>query len=429
MISMRACVLLALGALALPAGAAAAEARLAGCLALEARGELLAALEACRAARELAPGNAAAAYAAGRVLARLGSVASALDALEDAQRLAPREAEAYLLAALLLRDAGRPDEAAAVLGTALSRGVTAPAVSEQLALLLLGRGDRDRALELADTALERVPGHSGLLLARGLALAADPARRAEGVEALAQALVSGAAEPGRIHLELGAALLELGRGAEAVAHLREAVRLHPQMPEAAYRLGTALRAVGDREGAAAALARFQELSRSRDARDWDGKELGTRLNAIQELALEGSLSEALAQLDALLAGHGGETRLHVQRSKVLFSMGRGAEALAAAGRALELAPGNVEAHYLHGLFLASAGKGAEAEQSLRRALALDPARAEVHELLGTVLANAGRAREALSHWRRARELGADGEALSLNIEAAERRLAAEAGRP
>src|SRR5262245_29036361 len=59
------------------------------CEDLEASGDRLGALQACRGALELAPQDAVLALLTGRVLARLGAAPSALDALADARRLDP----------------------------------------------------------------------------------------------------------------------------------------------------------------------------------------------------------------------------------------------------------------------------------------------------------------------------------------------------
>ncbi len=248
----------------------------------------------------------------------------------------------------------------------------------------------------------------GLKLVVGLALAADPEHRAEALPWLEEALKLGAPGPGKVHLEIAALLLESGRAAEAVVHLREAERLLPDIPEVYYRLGTALRTTGDLDGARAALRRYQELSRSSDTADWDSKEAGTELNEIQALANENRLSEALKRVEEMIGKYPGEDRALGLKAKVLFSMGRKVEALSTAVAAQELMPSRVEHHYLEGLFLTYLGRLDEAEEALGRALALDETRGEAHELLARLGASRGRFDEAAEHFRKALDAGTDG---------------------
>lgn len=380
---------------------------------------VLLAIEKCRLARASAPQDAGLALELGQLLAKAGAVPAALEALSEARRLDPKAPGAYLLAALLLRDTNRQDEAQALLEEGLGLDVEAPELTEELCFLLLARDEKPRAAELAAAALWRYPGRPHLLLAHGLALAGDPKRKEEAADLLARALAAGGPEPGRIRLELGGVLLELGRVEPALEHLREAARLLPGSPEAHYKLGGALRAKGDREGAAAELKVFDELSRSRDAAEWKAKELGTRLNEVQALAQANRLPEALAKLDTLLEGRPAAILAPALtlRAKILYSMRRPEEALASIAEARALRPELAENHQLEGLFLLGLGRSAEAESCLRAALALAPKLDEAHELLGTALANQGRHAEAVQEFRRARELGSRSSTLEANLEA------------
>lgn len=59
--------------------------------------------------------------------------------------------------------------------------------------------------------------------------------------------------------KLGLVLEKLERWEESAAELREAARLDPAFPDPHWALGRVLRRTGDREGAAAAVARYKEL--------------------------------------------------------------------------------------------------------------------------------------------------------------------------
>ena len=347
----------------------------------EREGELVAALELARRGRQLAPGEPEAALLVGRLLARLGAVPEALRELERARELAPGDGRAYLLAAVLLRDADRAGDAVGLLERGVDLGLNQPQVFAQLGLLLLAEGRPAGAREVAEAALGRHPRHGSLHLLAGLALAADPERRAEAVARLEEALELGVDEPGRVHLELGALLAEQSRPAEAREHLEQAASLLPDSPEIHYRLAAALRLAGDATGARAAAARFSELSRQRDAAERQAKEIGAILNEIQSLATANRLPEALERLEALLRDHPDDDRALTLESKVLFSMGRRREALATVARARELAPGKVEPHYLEGLFSMHLGRRPQSEAALRRALAIDPSLEQARKLL------------------------------------------------
>ncbi len=384
----------------------------------EQEGEPLAALELTRRAERLAPGMAAAALASGRLLARIGAAPAAIAALARARALDPADPRPYLLAALLHRDTGEIEEAIGILREASERGLESAEIDRDLGLLLLAVGEPGAALAAAEAGLGRRADDAGLLLVKGLALAADPARRGEAAGWLERALAGGAPQPGRIHLELGTLVLERQGPAAALAHLTEAARLLPDSPEAQYRLATARLAAGDAEGSEAAMARFRQLSELRDARERAAKETGIALNEAQELALANRLPEALARIGELLAREPANGRAHALRAKLLFSLGRPDEALASIARARELEPARSEYPYLEGLCLLHLGRPAEAERALLGAVALDSGLGEAWSLLGGAAVKLERPAAAVERFQRALDLGADGPSLRLGYAAA-----------
>jgi len=388
----------------------------------ERRGELFQALELCRQAQQLAPGEARAALNVGRLLIRIGAASEALGALTEATRLDPNDPTPYILSALLLRDGSRHKDAIAVLERAIAQGVGTPEVSEELSLLLLTVGERPRAEALARQGLQDHPHHPGLTMALGLTLTTSPEGREEAAALLSEAVELDSPHAARLHLELGKVLMDLSRTDEAITHLREGARLLPESAEAHYRLATALRASGDLAGAQIELERFQALSQARDQYEWAAKQLRVDLNEAQKLAFENRLSESLDLLGAVLVSHPQEPRAHALQAKVLASLGRIAEALESIVQARELGPQVVEYHYLEGRFLVTLGRFDEAAAPLRQAVALDPSLAPAHELLGIVAANEGRHEEAVILFRRALELGGDTATLHLNLAEALRSL-------
>jgi tetratricopeptide (TPR) repeat protein len=160
---------------------------------------------------------------------------------------------------------------------------------------------------------------------------------------------------------LGAAYLEVGRPADAVPHLEEAIRLDPRAAAAHNDLGTALMAQG---------------------------RLGDALERFRRAA-------ALAPRD--------ET-IQFNLGNALKNASRFTEAAAAYQRAIALNPAFADAHANMGALLFSRGRGREALPHFERAVALRPNSAVLHTNLAGALGAAGRYADALRHVRRALEL-------------------------
>ncbi len=384
----------------------------------ERRGELVDALGLARRAATLEPQSPSAALAVAQLLARLGAAAEALEMLANLRRLDPEAVQGYLLSALLLRDLDRGDEAIEILQKALSRGLKAPHLHEELALLLLAESRPAEARQIAQKALAQHGERATLHLALGLALATDPTSLEEALSPLEKALELGAADPGRVHLEIGGLLIEAERADEAIGHLESAAALLPDSAEVYYRLAAAQRLIGDLAATRQSLTRFQELNRRREQQERLALEIGTALNEAQELATSNHLGEAMERLDSLLRDHPDETRAHTLRAKILYSLERPEEALAAVRQSRELDPGRVEPRFLEGMFLMGMNRPAQATAALNRALTLDPDLGPAHFLLGGAAAKLDRPLEAVAHFERALELGIDSPALRLGYAAA-----------
>jgi tetratricopeptide (TPR) repeat protein len=380
----------------------------------EGQAEFMAALKHVRQAVALAPDQFSSALALGRIMARLGASEGALVALAAASSLEPEDPRAYLISALLLRDLGRTGEAVELLTTALRRGVKDAEIRVQLGLLLLANEQPGAAWDVVRVALKEHPEHPASILLAGLSLAQLPERRKDALGYLRRVVEKGDGPLGRAHLALGGLLFsQEERRQESLQHFRLAVAQLPRLPEAHYRLGTALRAVGDLEGARASLERFRQLSGVQDSADASAKELGISLNRIQDLASAGRLEEALDDLEGLLERHPKAAQILALKAKVLYSMGRPAAALQQIIKAREEAPDKVEYHYLEGVFWAQLERSRKAEAAFGRALALDPGLAEAEAFLGALISDQGRHEEALLHYENALELGAEGVALHL----------------
>ncbi len=387
-------------------------------------GDPVEALAQARATVERAPREFVPVLALARALTALGRTEDALAAFARARALEPDDgavapgevASAYLAPALLLRDLDRTGEAVRLLDLGAARQFGNADIYEQLALLRLADGQAGEALAATSAAAAENLESPGLDLARGLALARDPARRGEALGYLRSALDAGVGNPVVVHLEAADVLSAETRYPEALEHLRAAGEFAPDDPEVAYRLGRTLAAAGDREAAQAALDRYRSLEGAREraaAKERAASaETASALSEAQRLAAAGNLEAALE----LLLGPAGRpddplaADVHSLRGKVLFSMGRVEDAAASAAEARRLEPNRVEHHYLEGMFLHAGGRAEDAGPALERAVALDPDLGEAHALLGLIAAEAGRLAEAAERLERALELGLDGNA-------------------
>jgi tetratricopeptide (TPR) repeat protein/mono/diheme cytochrome c family protein len=157
---------------------------------------------------------------------------------------------------------------------------------------------------------------------------------------------------------LGGSYVEVGRFADAIPPLEQALRLDPRSASAHNYLG----------GALVAVARVPQ--------------------AIEHL-------RTAARLDP------GDERIHFNLGNAFSAAGRPAEAHAAYTRALSINPQFAEAHGNLGALLFGRGRVAEALRHLERAVTLKPDSAGAESDLGGALAAAGRFDEALTHVRRA----------------------------
>lgn len=174
---------------------------------------------------------------------------------------------------------------------------------------------------------------------------------------------------------LGIALAQAGRAAEAVAPLRRAVALRPDYPEAENNLGLAL---ADSGHPAEAVAHYERA-----------------------LALKGGFAEAEANLGVAFA-----------------ALGRFDEALGAFRRAVRDGPDYAPAHSDLAAALAASGRLADALPEYRRALRLQPASAGCRFDYANALAQLGRWSEAAAQYRAALRLGLDSSDAHANLGAA-----------
>lgn len=236
--------------------------------------------------------------------------------------------------------------------------------------------DPELAAEQAAEILKAVPNHpvATLLLGSARRSGGDAAAGIEILEPLCRSQPNWA----QAHYELGVALGADRKGEAAVAALRRAVKLQPELPDAWRALGDHLTAVGDAGGADDAYAHHIRHS--------------TRNPRLLEAAVhlrENRIAPAEALLRAYLKQHPTDVAAMRMLAEVASRLGRYADAEALLSRALELAPSFVPARHNYAFVLHRAGKSAQSLVEIDRLLALEPANPGYRNLKAAVLARVG----------------------------------------
>lgn len=238
------------------------------------------------------------------------------------------------------------------------------------------------AAEQAEEILKVAPGHPLALLVKGVSRRrlADPQGALEILRPLATA------QPGwaPAHYELGVTLGEAGLGEEAVAALRRAVQLKPDVGDAWRLIADHLAAMGDVEGADAAYAHHIKVS-TRDP----------RLLAPASALCENKVAVAEVLLKDHLKKHPTDVVAIRMLAEVAARLGRLADAENLLVRCLELAPGFNAARQNYAGVLHRRNKSAEALAEVDRLLAVEPRNAGLRSLKAAVLGRLGVVDEAI----------------------------------
>jgi len=202
----------------------------------------------------------------------------------------------------------------------------------------------------------------------------------------------------RAHDNLGNALADAGRFAEAIPHYEEALRLWPDAPKTHYNLGNALLKAGR---VADAIREYEVALRIRPG------DAATHYNLGNALLIIGRFEAAAGHFREAIEAQPGYAEAHAALGNALIRSGRSAEAIAHFEAALRLRPGDVDAVGNLGLALAQTGRVPEALARYDEALRLKPDAAGVHNNLASLLLETGRLEEAISHLRAAVQAAPD----------------------
>ena len=214
-------------------------------------------------------------------------------------------------------------------------------------------------------------------------LPADPADRLVLQEAVMRRRLEKYPADFAAHYNLGAALQNRGREAEAQPWLEKAVQLRPNSAVARNALATSLLANGK---AREAIAGFRKVLAM------DPEYLNARVNLAVALAGEGDAAGAAEQLRLYLEKRPQDGRAQYLLAGIFASGGRYAEALPHFAEAARLLPDDAEILANYATVLALMRRPAEAVPYYERALALRPADAAIRTNLERARAEAKRGR-------------------------------------
>lgn len=213
----------------------------------------------------------------------------------------------------------------------------------------------------------------------------------------------------RAHYNLGCALLDEERYADARAQFGHALRLNPRHAKATNNIGAVLMAE-DRFGEAVNL--FEAALEIQPDLPEAHVNLGhARLRQGKPEAAIGCLAQAL-RLDPE------NVDAHIEMAHALTKLGQTAEANQYFAKALRLRPGDADVHYRLGSILLNHGQPAEAVARLAEAARLDPNHVKARVDLGVALGAQQRYDEAVTHLNHALELEPDNVDALYNLGAA-----------
>jgi len=279
----------------------------------------------------------------------------------------------------------------------------------------------EEALRLASDVVVAVGEHPIATLITGIAQR-KLKRTAEAVTTL-ERLTQLLPEAGVVHLEYAHALASAGRGEAAVASLRRAAELNPDLPDVWRALADHYSAMGDTEAADAAYAqhvrraaRSPVLLRAASALCANEipaaeallrgylKERPTDVAAIRMLAEVaarlGRFTDAEILLVRCLELAPGFAEARAHHAMVLNRLNRPVEALGQIGVLLDIQPENPNYRSLKALFLVSVGEYAEAIDLYCGLLREYPSQARIWLNYGHVLRTVGRQDESIQACRK-----------------------------
>ena len=240
-----------------------------------------------------------------------------------------------------------------------------------------------RAQSEAEAILKSAPGDPRVLLILA------SARRRQGDAAAARAILEPLAKAypraARTQYELGLVLADLGEAAPAIAALRRAVALNPDLPEAWRALGDRLFKAGDVTGSEIAYAEHERTSIQDPV-----------LRPAADALFAGNPLDAEHRLRTHLLTHPADVNAQRLLAEAFLRQDRLDEAESLFAQCLERDPDHDGARFSYAMALFRRQAAAEALDQVQRLNARDPGNAAYRNLTAACLALAGRHDEALT---------------------------------
>ncbi|ADE10841.1 TPR repeat-containing protein [Sideroxydans lithotrophicus ES-1] len=197
---------------------------------------------------------------------------------------------------------------------------------------------------------------------------------------------------------LGVLFNQMGRNAEALGPMRNAITLLPNDAEAHGNLGIILNGLGMLDEAAASYRRAIQLNPN---------VAGWYFNLGNIFMAQGKWQKSEDCYQCVLMLKADFPEVYNNLGIIRKAMGQPVEAEACYRRAIEIRPNYADAYNNLGSVLQYLGRPVEAEVSYKHAIQLEPARAESYSNLGNTLQELGRYHEAEASLRRALQLQPD----------------------
>jgi tetratricopeptide (TPR) repeat protein len=197
---------------------------------------------------------------------------------------------------------------------------------------------------------------------------------------------------------LGAALAQQGKLAEAIEHYRQALRIQPNDASPHYNWGAALAQQGK---LAEAIEHYRQALRIQP--DNAAAHIGWGL----ALAQQGEPADAVEHYRHALRIQPHNALAHVGWGNALAQQGELPDAVQHYQKALEIRPDYAEAHANWGAALAQQGRLAEAIKHYRHALRIQPDNALAHYNWGNAFAQQGNLADAVEHYQKALQIRPD----------------------
>jgi len=237
------------------------------------------------------------------------------------------------------------------------------------------------AAEQAQEILKVAPGHpmASLLLGSARRMAGD----APGAVTTLQHLAAGQPKWAKAHYEWGLALADAGRPEDALAALRRAVQLKPNMPDAWRAIGDQFILTGDTRRADAAYAQHIQASTQ-----------DPRLLVPASALVEGRIAEAEHLLRTHLKTFPTDVAAIRMLAEVAARLGRNSDAESLLESCLELAPSFTPARHQYAIILYRLNKSVAALRELGELEKLDPQNSMYRNLKAAVLVKIGEYRQS-----------------------------------